>query len=285
MHLISDETAEDSRAASAMEVDPLLDVLADGRDRLGRPVRRRAPVRPPRHRLRRPGPRGRRPTSTRSSPRRVASLRQPGGTALAIVLDPDGFTAARRHRAGSQRRARLRPGAARACRAGRVAVVGAGDDLPSVWGVLSGRHESGGCGMTRGRLADSLIAGAAALAVVAWPSPPCSRPAPGSGRRSAWCLRSSWSASWSGCSPRSWSPSPRPSWSGSPWPPAGSTDAATSGTACPRSTPGARVQPAARRRAARRSRTTPRPPPPPRDHVGHRARDRRRRDPSSTTSR
>ena len=166
VHLISDETAEDSRASSAMEVDPLLDVLAMAEtgsdDQFGDVLQSAHPV-----------------TASgglvlavvtdldEELARRVASLRQPGGTALAIVLDPDGFTATRRHRAGGQRRARLRARAARR-RLDAWPSVGAGDDLPSVWGVLSGGDEPGGCGMSRGRLADSLIAGACS-AVVAWP--------------------------------------------------------------------------------------------------------------------
>ena len=135
VHLISDETAEDSRAASAMEVDPLLDVLAMAEtgsdDQFADVLQSAHPV-----------------TASgglvlavvtdldEELARRVASLRQPGGTALAIVLDPDGFTATRRHRAGSSDELACVPVLRGA--GWTVAVVGAGDDLPSVWGVLSG---------------------------------------------------------------------------------------------------------------------------------------------------
>jgi uncharacterized protein (DUF58 family) len=135
VHLISDETAEDSRAASAMEVDPLLDVLAMAEtgsdDQFGDVLQSAHPV-----------------TASgglilalvtdldEELARRVASLRQPGGTALAIVLDPDGFTAARRHRAGANDEIACVPVLRGA--GWTVAVVGAGDDLPSVWSVLSG---------------------------------------------------------------------------------------------------------------------------------------------------
>lgn len=135
VHLISDETAEDSRAASAMEVDPLLDVLAMAEpgsdDQFADVLQSAHPV-----------------TASgglvlavvtdldEELARRVASLRQPGGTALAIVLDPDGFTATRRHRAGSSDELTCVPVLRGA--GWTVTVVGAGDDLPSVWGVLSG---------------------------------------------------------------------------------------------------------------------------------------------------
>jgi hypothetical protein len=135
VHLISDETAEDSRAATAMEVDPLLDVLAMAEtgsdDQFGDVLQSAHPV-----------------TASgglilavvtdldEELARRVASLRQPGGTALAIVLDPDGFTASRRHRAGASDEIACVP-VLRGAGWG-VAVIGAGDDLPSVWAVLSG---------------------------------------------------------------------------------------------------------------------------------------------------
>ncbi len=134
VHLLTDETADDSRASSAMERDPLLDVLAMSEpgteDQFADVLQAAHPV-----------------TASgglvlavvteldEEVARQVASLRQPGGTALAIVLDPHGFGATRR-----------RPGASSelACvpvlrGAGwSVAVVGAGDDLATAWGVLSG---------------------------------------------------------------------------------------------------------------------------------------------------
>jgi hypothetical protein len=72
----------------------------------------------------------------------VASLRQPGGTALAIVLDPDGFAATRRRHTGRTDELPCLPilrGAG-----WTVAVVGSGDDLGSVWSVLSGNTASAG---------------------------------------------------------------------------------------------------------------------------------------------
>jgi uncharacterized protein (DUF58 family) len=135
VHLVCDETAEDGRAATALEVDPLLDVLAvaqTGRDDLFADVLQAAhPV-----------------TASgglvlavvtdldEELARQVASLRQPGGTALAIVLDPDGFAAARRrrpHGTGELPCVPILQGAGWG-----VAVVGAGDDLATVWTALSG---------------------------------------------------------------------------------------------------------------------------------------------------
>ncbi|MEP6856154.1 MAG: DUF58 domain-containing protein, partial [Pedococcus sp.] len=134
VHLITDETAGDSRAATAMELDPLLDVLAmsePGTEEQFADVLQSAhPV-----------------TASgglvlavvteldEEVARQVASLRQPGGTALAIVLDPDGFGAARRRPGASHELA----GVPVLRGAGwSVAVVDSGDDLASVWGVLSG---------------------------------------------------------------------------------------------------------------------------------------------------
>jgi uncharacterized protein (DUF58 family) len=141
VHLVSDETAEDSRAATAMEMDPLLDVLAmaeTGSDDLfGEVLQAAHPV-----------------TSSgglvlavvtdlgEELARQVASLRQPGGTALAIVLDPDGFTATRRRQSGGGDELACVPVLRGA--GWSVAVVGAKDDIPSVWSALSGTgHRSG----------------------------------------------------------------------------------------------------------------------------------------------
>jgi len=68
--------------------------------------------------------------------RRVASLRQPGGTALAMVMDPDGFTATRRRASGAPHELACVPVLEGA--GWNVAVVGAQDDLASVWSALSG---------------------------------------------------------------------------------------------------------------------------------------------------
>jgi uncharacterized protein (DUF58 family) len=141
VHLISDETADDSRASTAMELDPILDVLAMAEtgpdDAFGDVLQAAHPV-----------------TASgglvlavitdldEELARRVASLRQPGGTALAIVLDPDGFTATRRRHVGRTDELPCLPilrGAG-----WTVAVVGSGDDLGSVWSVLSGNTASAG---------------------------------------------------------------------------------------------------------------------------------------------
>jgi uncharacterized protein (DUF58 family) len=134
VHLVTDDTAEDHRCATAMELDPLLDVLAmagpGSDDRLEDVLHAAHPV-----------------TSSgglvlavvtsldEEVARRVASLRQPGGTALAMVLDPDGFTGARgRHRSLSEDLTCVP--VLRGAGWGVVAVR-AGDDLATVWATLS----------------------------------------------------------------------------------------------------------------------------------------------------
>ena len=118
-----------------MEVDPLLDVLAMAEtgsdDQFGDVLQSAHPVTASGG-LSSPWS----PTSTRSWPAGSPRCASPVATALAIVLDPDGFTATRRRRG---RGATSSP-ASRCCAVPgwSVAVVGAGDDLPSVWGVLSG---------------------------------------------------------------------------------------------------------------------------------------------------
>jgi uncharacterized protein (DUF58 family) len=152
VHLICDETAEDSRATTALEVDPLLDVLAMAEtgsdDQFAEVLQAAHPV-----------------TASgglvlavltdldEELARRVAALRQPGGTALAILLDPHGFSAGRRRAsagAGQDEVARTARADELACvsvlrGAGwTVAVVGAGDDIASVWHALSATgHRTG----------------------------------------------------------------------------------------------------------------------------------------------
>jgi uncharacterized protein (DUF58 family) len=135
VHLLSDETAEDGRASTAIELDPLLDVLAMAEtgsdDQFADVLQSTHPV-----------------TASgglvlavvtdldEELARRIASLRQPGGTALAMVMDPDGFTATRRRASGAPHQLTCVPileGAG-----WNVAVVGAQDDLASVWSALSG---------------------------------------------------------------------------------------------------------------------------------------------------
>ena len=139
VHLVTDETADDGRAGAAMELDPALDVLAMARagsaDQFAEVLHAAHPV-----------------TASgglvvavttaldEDLARRVASLRQPGGTALAMVLDPHGF-AGMRHRSGA--------GDQLACvevlrGAGwGVAVVTSRDAVPAVWDSLSGASQVG----------------------------------------------------------------------------------------------------------------------------------------------
>jgi len=135
VHLICDDTADDGRASTALELDPLLDVLAmaeTGSDDQFHDVLQAAhPV-----------------TASgglvlavvtdldEEMARRVASLRQPGGTALAMVLDPDRFSATRRRRTHGSDELPCVPVLRGA--GWNVATIGAGDDLASVWSVLSG---------------------------------------------------------------------------------------------------------------------------------------------------
>jgi uncharacterized protein (DUF58 family) len=142
VHLVCDETAEDSRAAMALEVDPLLDVLAmaetGSEDQFAEVLQAAHPI-----------------TASgglvlaivteldEELARRVASLRQPGGTALAIVLDPHGFAAARRRTETTRTSTGDGPADELACAsvlrgAGwSTAVIGTTDDIASVWSALS----------------------------------------------------------------------------------------------------------------------------------------------------
>jgi uncharacterized protein (DUF58 family) len=135
VHLVSDDTAEDSRAASAMELDPLLDVLAMAEtgsdDQFADVLQAAHPV-----------------TASgglvlailteldEELARRVASLRQPGGTALAVVLDPDGFSVSHRRLGRSPEELTCVP-VLRGAGWG-VTVVNSGVDFATVWTALSG---------------------------------------------------------------------------------------------------------------------------------------------------
>jgi uncharacterized protein (DUF58 family) len=135
LHLVTDETSDDGRAGTAMELDPLLDVLAMAEtgsdDQFADVLQSAHPV-----------------TASgglvlavvteldEELARRIASLRQPGGTALAVVLDPDGFSATRRRASGRSHElacVTILQGAGWS-----VAVVGGQDNIASVWSVLSG---------------------------------------------------------------------------------------------------------------------------------------------------
>jgi uncharacterized protein (DUF58 family) len=135
VHLVCDESAEESQTAMAMELDPLLDILAMAEpgtdDQFADVLQATHPV-----------------TASgglvlavvtdldEEVARRVASLRQPGGVALAIVLDPEGFTSSR-HRPGHQAKELACVPVLRGA-GWTVTVVGAGDTVDAVWAVLSG---------------------------------------------------------------------------------------------------------------------------------------------------
>ncbi len=134
VHLVTGSTADDGRATAAMELDPLLDVLAmaeTGSDDGFADVIQAA------HGVTASGGLVLAVVTDLDEElaRQVASLRQPGGTALAMVLDPDGFGARRRRHTGSGDLpcVPILQGAGWG-----VAVIRSSDDLPSVWGVLSG---------------------------------------------------------------------------------------------------------------------------------------------------
>ena len=112
VHLVCDETAEDSQAAMALDVDPLLDVLAMAETGSDDQFGRRPARHPPRHGIGRPGAgrrhrprRGGGPPGRRAAP---ARRRRAGHRARPRRLHRDPSAAQPRHR-----RARLRAGAAR----------------------------------------------------------------------------------------------------------------------------------------------------------------------------
>jgi uncharacterized protein (DUF58 family) len=135
VHLVCDESAEESQTAMAMELDPLLDILAMAEpgtdDQFADVLQATHPV-----------------TASgglvlavvtdldEEVARRVASLRQPGGVALAIVLDPHGFTATRGRPGHGTKELPCVPVLRGA--GWTVTVVGAGDTVDAVWAVLSG---------------------------------------------------------------------------------------------------------------------------------------------------
>ncbi len=135
VHLVCDDTAEDGRASSAIEVDPLLDVLA-----MAQPgsAEQFADVLQAAHPVTASGGLVLAVVTDLDEDlaRRVASLRQPGGTSLAIVLDPAGFTATRRRSGGDRGDVACSP-VLRSAGWG-VGVVGADDDIATVWGALTG---------------------------------------------------------------------------------------------------------------------------------------------------
>jgi uncharacterized protein (DUF58 family) len=144
VHLVTDQTAEDGRAGMAMEIDPALDVLAiaetGSAELFGEVLHAAHPV-----------------TSSgglvfavltdldEDLARRVASLRQPGGTALAVVLDPHGFRTGRRaatHRDDAE--GELACISVLRAAGWTVAVVGTQDQVASVWAAMSGTTSMAG---------------------------------------------------------------------------------------------------------------------------------------------
>ena len=140
VHLVTDDTAEDHRSSAALDLDPLLDVLAmaqtGSQDQFADVLQAAHPV-----------------TASgglvlavvtaldEELARRVASLRQPGGTAMAIVLDPDGFSAARRR--APHRSEDLACVPVLRWAGWGVTLVRSGDDLATVWNALSGTGTRG----------------------------------------------------------------------------------------------------------------------------------------------
>jgi uncharacterized protein (DUF58 family) len=140
VHLVTDETADDGRAGSALELDPALDVLAMART--GTPEQFEDVLHAA-HPVTASGGLVVAVTTALDDnlARRVASLRQPGGTALAMVLDPQGFSGLR-HRANVSDQlacVEVLRGAGWS-----VAVVKASDSVASVWATLSGTKSSVG---------------------------------------------------------------------------------------------------------------------------------------------
>jgi hypothetical protein len=120
----------------ALEVDPLLDVLAMAETGSGDQF---AEVLQAAHPVTAPGGLVLAVVTDLDEElaRRVASLRQPGGTALAIVLDPHGFSANRRRGGGGTGPDGLACVSVLQGAGWSVAVVGATDGIAPVWSSLS----------------------------------------------------------------------------------------------------------------------------------------------------
>jgi uncharacterized protein (DUF58 family) len=134
VHLVTDQTADDGRASMAIDLDHALEVLAEARtgqlEQFAEVLHAAHPV-----------------TSSgglvvgvvteldEDLARQVAALRQPGGTGLALVLDAPSFAAG--HRQGGRP---TDPACVSVLRSAgwTVVVVGADDQLASVWTALAG---------------------------------------------------------------------------------------------------------------------------------------------------
>ncbi len=135
VHLVTDDTAEDGRAGTAMELEPALEVLAVAEPG---PAEGFEEVLQAAHPVTAAGGLVVAVLSAvdEDTARRVASLRQPGGTALAMVLRTEGF--GRRHATAQAADAELACVTVLRSAGWSVAVVGAGQELGPVWGALGG---------------------------------------------------------------------------------------------------------------------------------------------------
>jgi uncharacterized protein (DUF58 family) len=137
VHLITDETADDGRAGSAIEVDHALDVLA-----VAHPgqLEQFAEVLHAAHPVTAAGGLVIAITTDLDEDlaRQVAALRQPGGTGLAIVLDPRGFGSGRAQASGPSVPEELSSVPVLRSAGWSVIVATAADPVPAVWAAVSG---------------------------------------------------------------------------------------------------------------------------------------------------
>ncbi|HEY7722083.1 MAG TPA: DUF58 domain-containing protein, partial [Pedococcus sp.] len=137
VHLITDETADDGRAGSAIEVDRALDVLA-----VAHPgqLEQFAEVLHAAHPVTAAGGLVIAITTDLDEDlaRQVAALRQPGGTGLAIVLDPRGFGSGRAQASGPSVPEELSSVPVLRSAGWSVIVATAADPVPAVWAAVSG---------------------------------------------------------------------------------------------------------------------------------------------------
>jgi uncharacterized protein (DUF58 family) len=134
VHLVTDETADDGRARSAIDLDHALEVLAMAHpgqlEQFAEVLHAAHPV-----------------TSSgglviaivteldEDLARQVAALRQPGGTGLAIVLDTASFAGRQRAQGSPQQPACL---SVLRSAGWTVALTGADDELVTVWAAIAG---------------------------------------------------------------------------------------------------------------------------------------------------
>jgi hypothetical protein len=142
VHLVTAETSEDGRASLALEVDEALDELAlaqtTSNETFAEVLHSAHPV-----------------TSSggmviglvgdldEDQSRRLASLRQPGGTGIALVVDPSAFSGRRIGRT-EQKSTELACIPVLRTAGWSVAPIGPQDGIPAVWGALTGSHRGAG---------------------------------------------------------------------------------------------------------------------------------------------